>query len=39
MSRMDWWLSSGLASQAAENLVWFVAMALAIVGIVIWRDK
>lgn len=39
MNKLDWWVDSGLAAQAAQELLWFV-LALFVVGAyAVWRDN
>jgi hypothetical protein len=33
-----WWYESGLAAQAAQELVWFVVIVVVGIGVVIWHD-
>ena len=36
--RADWWISSGLAADAAQELAWFVILVLVGIGVVMWLD-
>ena len=36
MSKTNWWVDSGMAAQAAQELVWFVVLVVVVVGIGIW---
>lgn len=36
---MDIWVRSGMAQEAARELLWFVVLILVGIGIVIWRDS
>lgn len=38
MTAPDWWIKSGYAAQAAQELVWFVVIVFVVIGIVLWRD-
>ena len=33
-----WWYESGMAAQAAQELVWFVVIVVVGIGVVIWLD-
>lgn len=33
-----WWVQSGLAAEAARELVWFVVLVFVSIGIGIWRE-
>ena len=33
-----WWDESGMAAQAAQELVWFVVIVVVGIGVVIWLD-
>jgi hypothetical protein len=33
-----WWVESGAAAQAAQELVWFVVLVFIGIGVVIWHD-
>ena len=34
----DWWFNSGMAADAARELVWFVVIVFVVIGLVMWRD-
>lgn len=36
--RADWWISSGLAADAAQELAWFVLIVFVGIGVVMWLD-
>ena len=36
--KTNWWYESGLAAQAAQELVWFVVFVFIGIGLMIWRD-
>ena len=36
--RADWWISSGLAADAAQELAWFVILVFVGIGVVMWLD-
>jgi len=36
--KTNWWYDSGLAAQAAHELVWFVVIVVVGIGIMAWRD-
>ena len=36
--KTNWWYESGLAEQAARELVWFVVFVFIGIGLMIWRD-
>jgi preprotein translocase subunit YajC len=36
--KTNWWYESGLAAQAAQELVWFVVLVFVGIGVVIWFD-
>ena len=36
--KTNWWYESGMAAQAAQELVWFVVLVFVAIGILIWRD-
>jgi hypothetical protein len=38
MSSAQWWINSGLAAEAARELVWFVVIVFLGVGFAIWKD-
>lgn len=38
MNANHWWISSGLAEQAARELVWFVIFIFIGIGVMMWRD-
>ena len=38
MNKPNWWIDSGFAAQAAQELVWFVVTVFVVLGIVIWQD-
>jgi hypothetical protein len=38
MNRHDWWINSGQAAQAAQELVWFVVLVFVVIGVVMWLD-
>lgn len=38
MTSPDWWVNSGMAAQAAQELVWFVVLVFVGIGIAIWRN-
>lgn len=35
---ISWWIDSGLAAQAARELVLFVVALFVMIGVAIWRD-
>lgn len=39
MNRLQWWVDSGLAAQAAQELVWFVVIMFVVGAYVIWRSE
>lgn len=39
MNRLQWWVDSGLAAQAAQELVWFVVIVFAVGAYLIWRSE
>jgi hypothetical protein len=39
MNRLNWWMDSGMAAQAAQGMVWFVILVFVGIGIAMWRDK
>ena len=36
---MDSWIRSGMAQEAARDLVWFVIITFVVVGFLIWRSE
>ena len=34
--KADWWVSSGLAADAAQGLAWFVLIVFIGIGVVMW---
>lgn len=36
--KTNWWIESGLAAQAAQDLVWFIVLVFVGIGLLIWRD-
>jgi hypothetical protein len=36
--RNTYWIDSGLAAEAARDLIWFVVLVFVGVAVVIWRD-
>ena len=36
--KTNWWIESGMAAQAAQELVWFVVLVVVGIGVVIWKD-
>ncbi len=38
METPNWWISSGLAAEAAKELWWFVTAIFVGIGIAIWRS-
>ena len=36
--KTNWWVDSGMAAQAAQELVWFVVLVVVGIGVVIWLD-
>ncbi len=36
--KTNWWIESGAAAQAAQELVWFVVLVIVGIGVVIWLD-
>jgi hypothetical protein len=36
--KTNWWYESGLAADAAQELVWFVIFIFIGIGVMIWRD-
>ena len=39
MNRLQWWVDSGLAAQAAHELVWFVVIVFVVGAYLIWRSE
>ena len=39
MNRLQWWVDSGLAAQAAQELVWFVVVLFVVGAYLIWRSE
>jgi hypothetical protein len=35
----DWWVRSGYAAEAAQELAWFVVLVFVLIGFLAWRDK
>ena len=38
MKSSDWWIQSGLAAEAARELLWFVVLVFVAAGIGMWRE-
>ena len=38
MNRHQWWVDSGMAANAAQELLWFVVAVFIVIGIVMWQD-
>ena len=38
MSGPAWWVNSGMAADAARELIWFVVIVFVVVGIAIYLD-
>lgn len=38
MNRHDWWVNSGKAAEAAQELIWFVVLVFVVIGVVLWRE-
>ena len=36
--KTSWWYESGMAAQAAQELVWFVVIVVVGIGVMAWRD-
>ena len=36
--KTNWWIESGMAAQAAQELMWFVVLVVVGIGVVIWFD-
>jgi len=36
--KTNWWVDSGMAAQAAQELVWFVVIVVVGIGVMAWRD-
>ena len=36
--KTNWWYESGMAAQAAQELVWLVVIVVVGIGVVIWLD-
>jgi hypothetical protein len=36
--KTSWWYESGMAAEAARELVWFVVIVFVGIGLLIWRD-
>jgi hypothetical protein len=36
--KTSWWIESGMAAQAAQELMWFVVLVVVGIGVVIWFD-
>jgi hypothetical protein len=36
--KTNWWVESGMAAQAAQELVWFVVIVVVGIGVMAWRD-
>lgn len=36
--RTSWWYESGMAAEAAQELVWFVVIVFVGIGLFIWND-
>lgn len=39
MNRLQWWIDSGMAADAAHGLVWWVGVMFVIGGYAIWRGE
>lgn len=39
VSQYDWWIRSGMAAEAARDLLWFVILVFVFIGYIAWRDK
>lgn len=39
MNRLQWWIDSGMAASAAQELVWFVVIVFVVGGYAIWRGE
>lgn len=38
MNRSQWWVDSGMAAQAAQELIWFVVIVFVVIGVMMWKD-
>ena len=38
MNRSQWWVDSGMAAQAAQELIWFVVIVFVVIGLMMWKD-
>ena len=38
MNRSQWWVDSGQAAQAAQELIWFVVIVFVVIGLMMWKD-
>jgi hypothetical protein len=36
--KTSWWYESGMAAEAAQELVWFVVIVFVGIGLLIWND-
>jgi hypothetical protein len=36
--KTNWWIESGMASEAAHELMWFVIIVFVGIGLLIWND-
>lgn len=36
--KTSWWYESGMAAEAAQELVWFVVIVFVGIGLFIWND-
>jgi hypothetical protein len=36
--KTNWWIESGMASEAAHELLWFVVLVFVGIGVLIWHD-
>lgn len=39
MNAHQWWINSGLATEAAKSVWLFIVLMLVVVGVVCWRNK